>query len=57
MAVGRATTVLLMVLAAVLALWLRSALQAFQILLQIGAGTGLLVVGWIWMRALTRSTF
>ena len=50
-AVGRLTTVLLMVLAAVLALWLRNALQAFQILLQIGAGTGLLfILRWFWWR-------
>ena len=49
--VGRVTTVLLMVLAAVLALWLRNALQAFQILLQIGAGTGLLfILRWFWWR-------
>jgi len=49
--VGRATTVLLMVLAAVLALWLQNALQAFQILLQIGAGTGLLfILRWFWWR-------
>ncbi|MBW3553999.1 MAG: Na+:solute symporter, partial [Gemmatimonadetes bacterium] len=43
-AVGRITTVVLMVLAALVALWLRNALQAFQILLQIGAGTGLLFI-------------
>ena len=49
--VGRATTVLLMVLAAALALWLRNALQAFEILLQIGAGTGLLfILRWFWWR-------
>ncbi len=49
--VGRTTTVLLMVLAAALALWLRNALQAFQILLQIGAGTGLLfILRWFWWR-------
>ncbi len=48
---GRVTTVLLMVLAALLALWLRNALQAFQILLQIGAGTGLLfILRWFWWR-------
>lgn len=50
-AVGRVTTVVLMVLAAALALWLRTALQAFQILLQIGAGTGLLfILRWFWWR-------
>ncbi len=50
-AVGRITTVLLMVLAAVVGLWLQNALQAFQILLQIGAGTGLLfILRWFWWR-------
>ncbi|HUH12318.1 MAG TPA: sodium:solute symporter family protein [Longimicrobiales bacterium] len=49
--VGRITTVSLMVLAAALALWLQNALQAFQILLQIGAGTGLLfILRWFWWR-------
>ena len=49
--VGRTTTVLLMVLAALLALWLQNALQAFQILLQVGAGTGLLfILRWFWWR-------
>ena len=49
--VGRATTVLLMALAAILALWLENALRAFQILLQIGAGTGLLfILRWFWWR-------
>jgi SSS family solute:Na+ symporter len=48
---GRTTTVVLMVLAAALALWLTNALQAFQILLQIGAGTGLLfILRWFWWR-------
>jgi solute:Na+ symporter, SSS family len=45
------TTVGLMVLAAAVALWLTHALQAFQILLQIGAGTGLLfILRWFWWR-------
>jgi Na+/proline symporter len=49
--VGRASTVLLMVVAGALALWLESALQAFRILLQIGAGTGLLfILRWFWWR-------
>lgn len=49
--VGRATTVLLMVATATLALRLQTALQAFQILLQIGAGTGLLfILRWFWWR-------
>ncbi|MBU0617775.1 MAG: Na+:solute symporter [Planctomycetes bacterium] len=49
--VGRASTVLLMVIAGTLALWLENALQAFHILLQIGAGTGLLfILRWFWWR-------
>ncbi len=49
--VGRISTALLMVLAAALALWLEHALQAFHILLQIGAGTGLLfILRWFWWR-------
>lgn len=48
---GRVTTVLLMVMAASLALMLQNALQAFGILLQIGAGTGLLfILRWFWWR-------
>ena len=42
--VGRISTVVLMVLAAIFALFLTNALQAFNILLQIGAGTGLLFI-------------
>jgi len=49
--VGRWATVGLMILAAVFALFLSNALQAFQILLQIGAGTGLLfILRWFWWR-------
>jgi Na+/proline symporter len=49
--VGRMSTVLLMVLAGGLALLLSNALQAFNILLQIGAGTGLLfIMRWFWWR-------
>ena len=49
--VGRATILILMILAAVLALFLSNALQAFHILLQIGAGTGLLfLLRWFWWR-------
>ncbi|HEX2168057.1 MAG TPA: sodium:solute symporter family protein [Longimicrobiales bacterium] len=49
--VGRITTVLLMILAATVALWMQNALQAFGILLQIGAGTGLLfILRWFWWR-------
>ena len=48
---ARVSTVLLMFFAAVLALFLSSALQAFNILLQIGAGTGLLfILRWFWYR-------
>jgi solute:Na+ symporter, SSS family len=49
--VGRISTVLLMVLAAILALALSSALEAFNILLQIGAGTGaIFILRWFWWR-------
>ncbi len=49
--VARASTLGLTVLASALALWLESALQAFQILLQIGAGTGLIfILRWFWWR-------
>jgi solute:Na+ symporter, SSS family len=49
--VGRASTVGLMVLTGVLALALENALQIFNILLQIGAGTGLLfILRWFWWR-------
>lgn len=49
--VGRLSTVLLMILASLLALALDSALSAFNILLQIGAGTGLLfILRWFWWR-------
>ncbi len=49
--VARWSTVLLMAVAGTLALWLENALQAFQILLLIGAGTGLLfILRWFWWR-------
>ena len=49
--IGRAMTVALMLLAGTLALYLESAIQAFQILLTIGAGTGLLfLLRWFWWR-------
>ena len=49
--VGRVSTVLMMVIAASIALKLSNALQAFNILLQIGAGTGLLfILRWFWWR-------
>jgi len=49
--VGRGSILALMCLAAALALLLENALQAFHILLQIGAGTGLLfLLRWFWWR-------
>jgi Na+/proline symporter len=49
--VGRISTVVLMVVACALALLLRSALQMFEVLLQVGAGTGLLLMlRWFWWR-------
>lgn len=48
---ARITTVLLTVVAAALSLWLENAFQAFQIMLQIGAGTGLIyLLRWFWWR-------
>ena len=48
---GRLFTVVLMVLACGLSLMIESALGVFQILLQIGAGTGLLyLLRWFWWR-------
>ncbi|GMR13964.1 MAG: Na+:solute symporter [Gemmatimonadota bacterium] len=49
--VARLSTVVLIVLSGVVALWLENAMQAFQILLQIGAGTGLVfLLRWFWWR-------
>ena len=49
--VGRLSTVVLVILASMVALWLESAMQSFQILLQIGAGTGLIfLLRWFWWR-------
>ncbi|NNE26290.1 MAG: Na+:solute symporter [Saprospiraceae bacterium] len=49
--IARWATICLMVLAAVVSLYLTNALQAFNILLQIGAGTGLLfLLRWFWWR-------
>ena len=49
--VGRIATVVLIALASAVSLWLENALQAFQILLQIGAGTGLVfLLRWFWWR-------
>ncbi|MCL7959687.1 MAG: Na+:solute symporter [marine benthic group bacterium] len=50
-AVARLATVGLIVLALLVSLWLQNALQAFQILLQIGAGTGMIfLLRWFWWR-------
>ncbi len=49
--VGRVSTVALYVVAALLSLTMSSAQQAFQVLLSIGAGTGLLYIArWFWWR-------
>lgn len=50
-AVGRLSTVTLMVLSAILALLLQNALQLFDLLLAFGAGTGLIfILRWFWWR-------
>ncbi len=50
-AVGRISTVVLMILSAILALALENALQIFEILLTFGAGTGLIfILRWFWWR-------
>jgi Na+/proline symporter len=49
--VGRMSTVLMMIVAGFIALSLTNALQGFQILMQIGAGTGLIfILRWFWWR-------
>ena len=49
--VGRVSTVMLMIAAGLFALYLESAVQGFNILLSIGAGTGLLfLLRWFWWR-------
>jgi solute:Na+ symporter, SSS family len=49
--VGRISTVSIMVCSVILALILQSALQAFQYILMIGAGTGLIyILRWFWWR-------
>ncbi len=49
--VARLSTVLLMLFSSILALFLSNALQAFNMILQIGAGTGLLfILRWFWYR-------
>ncbi len=48
---GRLSTVLLYIVAAVLSLYMTSAQQAFQVLLSIGAGTGMIYIArWFWWR-------
>lgn len=48
---GRIITVILMLFAMIFALYLENALGAFQIILQIGAGTGLIyILRWFWWR-------
>lgn len=55
---ARGSTLMLMIFAALVALTLQNALQAFQILLQIGAGTGLLfILRWFWYRINVYSEF
>jgi Na+/proline symporter len=50
-AVGRMSTVILMILSALLALLLQNALQLFEVLLVFGAGTGLIfILRWFWWR-------
>ena len=54
--VARFSTVGLIILASLVALQLENAMQAFQILLQIGAGTGLVfLLRWFWWRINTWS--
>lgn len=49
--VGRISTLFLMIIAGIFALLLSNALQAFHLILQIGAGTGLLfLLRWFWWR-------
>jgi len=49
--IGRWSTIIMAAVSAVLALLLSNALQAFNILLQIGAGTGLIfILRWFWWR-------
>jgi solute:Na+ symporter, SSS family len=49
--VGRISTLVLMIVSSLFALYLTNALQAFNILLQIGAGTGLIfILRWFWWR-------
>lgn len=50
-AVGRISTVVLMICSALLALVLQNALQLFEVILMFGAGTGLIfILRWFWWR-------
>lgn len=50
-AVGRISTVILMVLSACLALLMQNAMEVFDMLLLFGAGTGLIfILRWFWWR-------
>jgi len=50
-AVGRISTVVLMIFSALLALVLQNALQLFDVILMFGAGTGLIfILRWFWWR-------
>ena len=50
-AVGRLSTIVLMLCSAILALLLQNALQLFELLLVFGAGTGLIfILRWFWWR-------
>ena len=49
--IGRISMVVMMIVAAIVALYLSNALGAFNILLQIGAGTGsIFILRWFWWR-------
>ncbi|NNC69363.1 MAG: Na+:solute symporter [Flavobacteriaceae bacterium] len=50
-AIGRLSTVILMVFSALLALFLQDALQLFKFIIMFGAGTGLIfILRWFWWR-------
>lgn len=49
--IGRISTIILMILSAVLALFLQDAMQIFKFILMFGAGTGLIfILRWFWWR-------
>jgi solute:Na+ symporter, SSS family len=49
--IGRISTAILMLLACILAIFLSTAKEAFDLMLQIGAGTGLIfILRWFWWR-------